>query len=211
MSISTPTIIVDIGEQNSQLSQLLARAGCAVTTERLPSGDYLLSAAYAVERKAGADLASSLLSGRLLEQLDRLGQSYQYAALLIEGESWAYERSLKTPALAQAYQWISLHPNMTVIYSPDAKYSARLLAGIARAEQFERDALPPVIAPPVAKARTAADALRALPGVGPANAQRLLTRFHSVRGVATATLQELQETLGQRRGGEVFSLLNDTQ
>lgn len=205
----TPTIIVDSGERDSDLPRLLARTGSAVGTERLPAGDYLLSAAVAVERKSGADLASSLLSGRLLDQMDRLAQSYEYAVLLIEGDSWAYERALKTPVVGRAWQWISRHPNMTIIPSPDAKYTARLLAEFARAEQFEGHALPPVVAPPVAKAHTAADTLRALPGVGAANAQRLLERFSSLRGVANASLDELQAVLGKKRGAAVFELLNN--
>jgi ERCC4-type nuclease len=207
--MTRPTIYIDGGEGRSEIPDLLRRQSCDVIVERLTEGDYLLSAAFAVERKTPTDLVDSLISGRLLDQLDRLSNAYEYAALLIEGDSWEANPRLKSPMLARLYQWISLRPYLSTIYSPNAKMTARILAGIARAEQDERQALPPTPAPPARpRPRSPADVLCALPGVGQTNAALLLTTFHTIAGVVEATRQELCETLGPKRGTTLYETLH---
>lgn len=204
-----PTLYVDRGEVRSRLPELLRDQGCRVIVETLAEGDYLLSAAFAVERKTPVDLVDSLRNGRLLDQLDRLSRAYEYAALLIEGDSWEGNPRLKSPMLARLYQWMSLRPYLTTIYSPSTAMTARLLAGIARAEQDERDALPPTPRPPIQRrTRTASDVLCALPGVGDANAARLLAKFGSIAGVAKASREELCEAIGARRGAVLHKVLS---
>lgn len=204
----SPLVIADLAEHRSRIPQLMRASGATVDERRLGEGDYLLSAAFAVERKAGPDLVRSLLDGRLIDQLDRLSRTYEYGALLIEGDSWAHDRRLKTPILARAYQWISLRPNLTVIYSPHPRYSARLLAGIARAEQNERHALPPTPHPPVATAPDPQRLLHALPGVGPAGAAKLSARFQSLRELALSDRDELTAAIGPTRGPRLHAFLD---
>ena len=178
--------------------------------DSLTEGDYLLSAAFAIERKTPSDLVDSLRTGRLIDQLDRLSEAYEYAALLIEGDSWEANPRLKSPMLARLDQWISVRPYLTTIYSPSTKMTARLLAGIARAEQDERQALPPVPAPPTRpRPRGPADALSGLPGIGQANANRLLARFNTIAGIAQASAADLRETIGPKRGSRLHAILHD--
>lgn len=178
--------------------------------DSLTEGDYLLSAAFAIERKTPSDLVDSLRTGRLIDQLDRLSEAYEYAALLIEGDSWEANPRLKSPMLARLDQWISVRPYLTTIYSPSTKMTARLLAGIARAEQDERQALPPVAAPPTRpRPRGPADALSGLPGIGQANANRLLARFNTIAGIAQASPADLRETIGPKRGSRLHAILHD--
>lgn len=203
-----PLLIVDHGERRSGLPELLRAQGCLVRLERLSEADYLVSAGFAIERKA-TDFADSLISGRLFDQLERLADAYPYAALLIEGDAWQGNLQLKTPMLTRLYHWISLRPNLSTLYSPTTRMTARLLAGLASAEQADPSALPPTPAPPVARtARTPADLLCAFPGVGPTNAHRLLARFGSVSAVASASNDALCETVGARRGTRLHELLN---
>ena len=117
---------------------------------------------------------------------------------------------LKAPMLARLYQWMSLRPYLTTIYSPSTSTSmtARLLAGIARAEQQERHALPPTPPMPIRhRPRSPADILCALPGVGNANAARLLARFGTVASIAQASRDDLCETIGPKRGADLHDLL----
>lgn len=200
-------VICDAGEGRSGLPGLLSRQGVEVQTARLSVGDYLLSASFAVERKTPRDLVDSLLSGRLMVQLDALGKAFEFAALLIEGDAWAGDRRLRSPMLTRLYHWISLRPYLSVLYSPDAAFSARILAGLAVAEQSGRAAGPvrPAYTPPSPKSPE--DVLRALPGVGTAGAQKLLRRFVTLRGVLCATEAELVETIGPTRGRKLARLL----
>ena len=58
------------------------------------------------------------------------------------------------------------------------------------------------------KKKTLATELLGVPGVGPGRARRLLKRFGSVRGVRSATVEELQRTLGPRLGRHVWQHLH---
>ena len=112
--------------------------------------------------------------------------------------------------LARLDQWISVRPYLTTIYSPSTKMTARLLAGIARAEQDERQTLPPVPAPPTRpRPRGPADTLSGLPGIGQANANRLLARFNTIAGIAQASPADLRETIGPKRGSRLHAILHD--
>ena len=205
-----PLLVVDHGEVRSGLPELLRAQGCLIRLERLTEGDYLLSAGFAIERKA-TDFVDSLVSGRLIDQLERLSTAYPYAALLIEGDAWQGNPRLKTPMLTRLYHWMSFRPSLSTLYSPTTQVTARLLAGLARAEQADR--LPPAptwTPPPARAARTPADILCAFPGVGPGNAGKLLTRFGSVSGVATASREALCETIGTKRGARLHELLART-
>jgi ERCC4-type nuclease len=207
--MNQPTIYIDRGEVRSGLPTLIRGLSCNVIVDRLTEGDYLVSAAFAIERKTPSDLVNSLLNGRLLDQLDRLSQAYEYAALLIEGDSWGANPRLKSPMLARLYQWISLRPYLTTLYSPDIRMTARLLAGIARAEQDERQALPPFPAPPTRpRPRGPRDVLCGLPSIGQANADRLLARFNTIARIAQATQAELCETVGPKRGSTLHAILH---
>jgi len=207
--MSTPPLIVcDSRERASRVPGLLERAGASVSVERLATGDYLLSAAFALERKTSTDLVDSLLDGRLMVQLEALSNKYEFAALLIEGDAWEGDRRLRSPMLAHLYHWMSLRPYLSVVYSPSPEYSARLLLRLAQMEQARRAPTPevPRYTPPAA--RRPEDVLLALPGVGPSGAQRLLRRFGSLRAVLSAPEEELVATIGPKRGRALFEVLD---
>jgi Fanconi anemia group M protein len=186
---------------------LLVAKDCAVEMARLECGDYLLSASLGVERKSSRDFVDSLLSGRLFDQLERLSAS-ECAALLIEGDAWSGDRRLKTPMLGRLYDWISFHPNVNVLYSPNEKWTARLLVDLAHREQTTRSAASPQAGSSPVSARTPRDVVLALPGVGPANADRLLDRFGTIQGIVSATESQLALTVGSKRGAQIFAIAN---
>ena len=203
-----PLIVCDHGETRSGIPNDLRQRDATVDVQRLACGDYLVSAAFALERKAPRDLADSLLNGRLLGQLERIADCFEYGALLLEGDDWSGDRKLRTPLLGELYHWISLRPNLSVLYSPSPTWTARLLLDLANREQFGR-LTPPgtAAAPPRRPVRSPRDLLLGFPGVGQANADKLLARFGSVQRVAQATREELNDTIGPKRGDRLHDLL----
>lgn len=206
-----PLILCDHREERSGIPRRLIERGCAVDVQALVQGDYVVSAALAVERKAPRDLVDSLLSGRLYRQLEALCDTFEYGLLLIEGDSWAGDRRLKTPILGRLHHWVSHRPNLSVIYSPSEAWSARILHDLARREQSETAHAPSPGPLATRTARTPRDVLLALPGVGEAGAQKLFARHGTLRAVINATRTELQATLGPNRGSRLFELLNGDQ
>lgn len=79
-------IRVDDRERASAVFELLGTApDFDVTVTRLKLGDYLLDGRFLFERKTAADLAASIISGRLFSQALRLATSPVRPALVIEG------------------------------------------------------------------------------------------------------------------------------
>jgi DNA excision repair protein ERCC-4 len=206
-----PIVLCDPTEERSGLPERLRDRGCNVETKPLPSGDYLVSAAFAIERKSARDFADSLLSGKLLQQLHGLAETYEYGALLIEGDSWEGDRKLPSPLVGELYHWISMRSNLSVLYSPSLAWSARLLADLATREQTTRGALAASSPPPArARVRRPEDILFAFPGVGPRNAERFAERFGNLREVVNATEPQLGEAIGLVRGSRLHALLGSS-
>jgi Fanconi anemia group M protein len=205
-----PLVICDNAEERSGIPQRLRDHGCAVDTRPLDAGDYLVSTAFAVERKAARDFVDSILNRKLYRQLDALAERHEYAALLIEGDSWEGDRRLPSRLLGELYHWISIRPNLSVIYSPSANLTALLLADLARREQLQPFPAPAPTPPaPTKPVRTARDVLLALPGVGPAGARKIAEGFTDIRSLANATEQELKQAVGAARGARLHQLLNE--
>jgi len=204
-------VLCDTREQRSGIPDLLLKQRCAVDVVQLDCGDYQLSATLAVERKSPRDLVDSLVSERLYHQLERLNDTFECTALLIEGDSWSGDLRLKTPMLARLYDWISFRPRINVLYSPDEKWTARLLTELARREQTSPAPSPTPSRASRKAARSPRDVLLALPGVGPANAQRLLDRFGTLTSVVAATEEELIQIVGATRGAQLHALLSKAE
>ena len=204
-----PLILCDHAEGRSGVPDKLRERGAIVQMQRLDCGDYLLSAAFAVERKAARDLVDSIISRKLFRQLGQIADTYEYAALLLEGDSWEGDRNLRTPMLGELYHWLSLRSNVTVLYSPSANWTAKLLLDLATREQLRR--LPATTTPRSVQrsARSPRDLLLAFPGVGAANADKLLARFGSVRGVVDASRVALEDVVGPTRGRRLHQLFVD--
>jgi ERCC4-type nuclease len=206
----TPIIFCDRAEGRSQIPEKLRKLGCAVEIAALPAGDYLVSKAFGIERKASGDFADSILNRKIYRQLVALAEAHDYAALLIEDDSWSGDRRLRSPLLGELYHWISMRPNLSVLYSPSPDMTALLLADLARREQL--GALPVASAtPPTAASnpRTARELLLGLPGVGPAGASKLAGRFNDLRGVVNAERRVLQQAIGDKRGARLHALLSE--
>jgi Fanconi anemia group M protein len=203
-----PIIICDTAEERSGIPQRLRDSGCAVETRTLAAGDYVISAAWAIERKAPRDLVDSIINRKLYRQLSELGEQYEHGSLLIEGDSWEGDRRLRRPMLGELYHWISMRPNLSVVYAPASKDSAGLLADLARREQFEDFSTKHAVVPASPRRVQEPDTLLlSLPGVGPAGVRKLVERFGDLRSVFQADRAELVEVLGPKRGAEIDTLL----
>lgn len=201
-------IVCDTAEVPSGIPARLSRGGVEVEIARLAAGDYALPGGLLIERKSPRDLVDSLLSERLYEQLTDLCEAQTPVALLIEGDSWSGDRRLRTPILARFYRWASAQPQLSVWYSPDAAWTARLLRSLGDG----RPDGPITTTRRRPRTRTPAESLRGLvAGVGPRSADRLIARFGSIRGVALASRSDLCETIGATRGAALHARLNAVQ
>src|SRR3990170_8134387 len=78
-------VVVDVHEP-LDICTLLSEFDLEVERKSISPGDYIVGEGWAVERKTTGDFVQSLFKGRLLEQLDRLSETYSKPVLLVEGD-----------------------------------------------------------------------------------------------------------------------------
>ena len=127
------TVLMDHRERNSELAAALEANGVDIKWETLPVGDYIISDRICIERKTVYDFESSMMSGRLFDQIDRLSDSYEVPMLLLEGDRDTFR--LKSKVINGAMASLYVDYGVIIISSRSATESGEIIAGIARHEQ----------------------------------------------------------------------------
>lgn len=202
-------VVVDSRERNSDLIDALERGGISVSVRTLHVGDYAISERVCIERKTARDFESSIISGRLFEQAERLREHYPSAIVIIEGNDFTLKENTIIGTIAHLY----IEFGVQVLESKDAKDTARLIAFLAKHEQEEEKREPSM----KGGARSYTDAqyqervVANLPGVGPKTARALLHHFGSVKRIAEADAKELREVenIGKVKSERLFGIINE--
>jgi Fanconi anemia group M protein len=188
-------IAVDARESPS-FGKLLESHGAQVCVSPLPVGDFICSDRTVVERKTRADFESSVIDGRLFEQLSRLSSSYSRVILVVEGKEAT--GALKKPSLLGAYSSVITDYGAGIFFTRSPSSTAELIYAIAKHEQLMEKR--PLRVCGKSKGKTLSQNQRAivemLPMVGPKMALALLENFGTVENVSTATEEELLKVEG---------------
>ena len=206
-------VYVDVREKNSELPKLLLKHGIVVTWEQLPVGDYVISDRVAIERKTVKDLVNSLKYGRLFDQAKRLKEAFERPFFLIEGDWRALKFSKAGIGVPSAIASLQYDFQIGVLYAPSTEDAARVISFLTKREQGESKRRVPVKVqgkPPLSKLEEWQRFLvQCLPGIGPALAERLLSRFGSVRAVYNASEVELAKVDGisESKAKEIVKIL----
>lgn len=198
MPDSLHQLAVDHTEARSALLNAVRRSGTfEVRMAHLATGDYLIDDEVLIERKSIADLATSLIDGRLFPQVARLAHSRYRSLLLIEGPTPASIPDVHSHSLEGALISIAAMWRVPVLYSSDSEQSARMLRFLADQvrgpherilRRFDRK--------PKRLASRRLFLLQGVPGVGPALAHRLLGHFGTIENVVTADASALTQVRG---------------
>ncbi len=198
------TIIIDIHEKNSFVPAELAKINTPFQFEHLEIGDYLINA-LAIERKTLNDLQSSLISKRLITQLQNL-QQYEQRLLVIEGNIESSQHILHENALRGLLLSIPLDFQIPCIFTTNEKDTALYLSLLARKKPSqERSLRPSRIAS--TKEEQIQFILEGFPHIGPATTKALLNKFHTLKNIFNASEHELEEILGKKTQ-DFLQLLN---
>lgn len=213
-------VIVDYREEPSEVVRHLTSMGVGVRLERLEVADYVVSRRTGVERKTVMDLASSIVDGRVFEQVEALAGAFQRPVLIIEGSlDELYVRRRLTPAQVQGALAYVVERGVYVVPCADPLDTANFICSLARREQLHFSE--PEVASLKAKLRRVRKGrigvreaqvalLSSLPGIGPKLAKRLLEHFGSPRRFFKATPRELMEVrgMGESRVKEIVEVLD---
>jgi len=192
-------IFADYREKTTGTVKELVELGVGVKLDMLKSADYVLSARVGVELKTVEDFASSIIDGRLLEQLKSLKENFERPLIVIQGTQDLYTaRNIHPNAIRGMLSTIAISYGIPVLHTKDGKDSAALFLSIARREQEQSktDFSPHADRKPMTFKEQQEYLVSALPSVGPNLAKELLKHFKSVKNVVNSSNEELKKVPG---------------
>ncbi len=192
-------IVADVREEGSGVLEALEKIGIHAKVEQLSVADFVVSSNCAVERKTASDFFGSLYSGRLFEQAQRLSSSYQIPLMIIEGDFAAEVEEHRNPkAPLGAIVSLSVTYGLRVIFTRDVEQTADVLAMVQKHHQIEPRSEIIIQKKPRFHSDTGWQKfiVSSFPRVGPVLAERLLLRFHSVKGIVNANAAQLATMQG---------------
>jgi Fanconi anemia group M protein len=191
-------IVVDHREIPSGVVHKLKQLGVEIEARQLSVGDFILSDRVGVERKAVPDFLQSIVDKRLLDQAERLSETFERPVLILEGEGLYSWRAIHPNAIRGALAALVVDFNIPILPTRDEEETALVLAAIARREQVEQVREVAIRGEP--KGLTLSEQQRfvveGLPGVSAVLAKRLLDHFGTVERVMEASVGELRQVHG---------------
>jgi ERCC4-type nuclease len=191
----SPAIAVD-SREDGFFAQALKGMGAQIQIATLPVGDFICSDRAVVERKTRSDFESSVIDGRLFDQLSRLFETYSRVIIVVEGTESA--GILQKASLLGAYASVITDYGAAIFFTRSAESTAELVFAIAKHEQIAEKRTLRISGRP--KGRTLSQNQQAiiemLPMVGPKMAVSLLMNFGTVENIAKASEKELLEVEG---------------
>ncbi len=199
-------IIIDKREKNSLVMAELIEEKQEIKLEQLKVADYIIGN-IAIERKTISDFISSMLSKRLLRQLEELKQ-YPQQLLIIEGtdDFPLYEFGKINPnAIKGMLLSIILDFQIPIILTKNYEDTASFLILLEKRQKKK----PKEIS---LKAKRKAYSLQeqqqfileSFPGIGPATAKALLRQFKTIKAVINAKEKNLTKAKLNKKKAEVM-------
>jgi ERCC4-type nuclease len=212
-------IVCDTRERVSQINQELKNLSndsfeVDVLIEQLSLGDYQLSNEVLIERKTIADLESSIIDGRIFSQLDSLSEKVSKPGLIIEGiiNFSDNDNRINNKSLIGLITSIGLNYRIPIFFTRNQKETALFLYVIAKREQF---GVKTEIKHRFSKNKMSFSdqqlfILESFPDIGPTLAKSLLKKFKNIKGIANASVKELQEVekMGPKKAEKMHYLFS---
>ncbi len=207
-------IYADTREQASGVILRLKDTDAVIRVKQLEVGDFVLSDDVVVERKTVEDFLSSVVDGRLFGQFTMMSSNYSAPLLILEGDPQELFtiRNIHENAIRGIMASIALNYKIPILYSAGEDETAKYLYTIAKREQLgtEKEIRLRVGRKGLTLKEQQQFLVEGFPMVGPSLAKALLRKFGTVRGVVTASINELQEVekMGPIKARKIHEVLN---
>lgn len=197
-------IVVDSREMRAKLPFFLYKAGNAVTIKVIDLGDYLIGKNKCIERKSIDDFISSLNTGRLYQQAQRLAHNFKTPILLIEFDDCKPVLSdfdkieeFKNSYIARFCLFLFNFPSFQVIWSNSPIQSVRMIRDIQKKsnlEDFNENEIDPALH----------EILLCIPGISSFNVTRVSKEFRNLKDLAFSDQYRLEKTMDPVSAAKVF-------
>jgi ERCC4-type nuclease len=176
--------------------RLLESHGAEIQVSTLPVGDFICSDRTVIERKIRQDFESSIMDGRLFDQLSRLSSSYSRVILIVEGTEPA--GMLQKPSLLGAYSSVLTDYGAGIFFTRSPESTAELIYALAKHEQLMEKRPLRITGKPKGKtlSQNQLAIVEMLPLVGPKMARILLENFGTVEHLFQASEEDLLQVEG---------------
>ena len=190
-------IRVDYREKASGLIDLLKKEDVFIEVKKVPYGDYIINDSITIERKTAKDFLTSIIDGRLFNQLSNLKKHCPNPILLIEGNPYKTDLNFDPMAIKGALISAQSVWHLPVIFSRSKEDTKDIFLMISRQHKTYIDVVPlrGGYRPKRLKSKQLY-LLQGLPQIGPLLAKRLIKHFRSVSNVMNASIEELTEVDG---------------
>jgi len=203
-------IFVDYREKNCRVPIILKTMDFEIEFLELKIGDYLVNNVV-IERKSVEDFLQSMISHRLVKQLENL-QEYSDKLLIIEGidEQELYEddnlKGINANAIRGFLLSITLKHKIPIIFTKNQKDTAKFISILAKRK--EKESLLNVTKKSLNKKEQMQYIIESFPGIGPKTAKKLLIYFKTIKNIINAPQEELKKLIGKK--AEIFEITNKT-
>lgn len=209
------TIIADYREKGSNTIKELISLGVKIDLRKIDCGDYLCSDRVCIEFKETPDFVDSIIDGRLFEQAKNMIKNFVKCLIIIEGERDLYSvRNINPNAIKGAIITINYSFGIPIIYTKNAKDTAKILYMLAKKEQIDEGNKNFNIhanKKPMSVKELQEYIISALPGIGTTLNKPLLQKFKTVKNIMNAEPDRLREVefIGEKKAEEIRKVLND--
>ena len=164
---------------------------CKVIKQQLSVGDYLCSDRVCVERKTADDFVSSIVDGRLFQQLEELKDNFTKPILVIEGNN--FRESMNENAIKAAMTSIILDYEIPIIMTKDVEDTSKMIYWLAKREQIESQKPIGIKGKKKPKdiKKLQEHIISGLPGVSTKISKRILEEFKTIKNFSNATEEQL--------------------
>jgi len=198
-------IVVDQREKNSLIVSDLIEKQAQIELKLLEIGDYIVGD-IAIERKTLNDFISSMLSKRLMIQLQNLKQ-YPKQLLILEGEE-KQKIKIHPNAIRGMLLSIMLDSNIPVIFSKTYQETADFLILLDKRQNKtpnETSLIQKRIGHTLQEKQQII--LESFPGIGPTTAKTLLKEFKTIKQIVNSKEEDLENHLDKNKINEMKKIL----
>jgi Fanconi anemia group M protein len=205
------SVKIDYREKNSLVASELVKLGAEIEFKEMKVADYLVNN-VAIERKTVSDFISSMISKRLMRQLEDL-QQYPKRLLIIEGiseqELYQNDESEITGIHPNAIRGFLLSILLTyqvpIIFSKDYTDTASFISLIGKKKISEHGINPKKRSRDVKEQMQFI--IEGFPRIGPKSSKKLLQEFKTIKEIINSSEEDLSRVLGNKKSKIIRELI----
>lgn len=205
----TNKVVILADYREKEIIDHLKKLGAVVNELNLKVGDFVCSSkGIVVERKTHNDFVSSIIDGRIFQQLYYMKENYERPVVIVEGHS---NREISDNALKATMSTLITKFNSSFINTKNSRDTAAMIYWIAKKEQedsvhslgFKQGKKPKDFK------KLQEFVLSSIPGVSNVLAKRLLEHFGNIEKVINASEHEMTkvERVGKKLANNIKKLL----